>query len=245
MVETHMPPNKVSRHAKVATGVRATLIPLLLAVAVAGLLDCEQRFSSNPPLAPDNLAPQSSSGGLDALLSPIVADAGSIRREPFHALIVTLCSSSSEPCSASPSGDVSASAGYRVTFGSGPGAVRSRGQAMADLYKELKDRTTAGEQLDAEPHARGDAGATRSLGEGSTDSKSAGGSEPLTRCAQRLLDLVDSVGEVTVDVVHGAGADECQVSMGRLTTDGGGWPCLVEAPEHPRRPGGGRKGIAF
>ena len=51
----------------------------------------------------------------------------------------------------------SADASYRVVFGVGRGASRSRAQTVADLYQELRDRTALGSRLEAEAHAVGDA----------------------------------------------------------------------------------------
>jgi len=103
---------------------------------------------------------------------------------------------------------------------------------MADLYKELRDRTASGERLDAEPRAPG-AGGPLPVGGSSTKANS---DDPIAQCAFQLLDLVDGVGEVTLDVVRGSGGHGCQVSLGR-TADGGASRCLVQEPERTRRPG--------
>jgi hypothetical protein len=57
-----------------------------------------------------------------------------------------------------------------------------------------------------------------------------------------LLDLVDGVGEVTIDVIHGRSTG-CMVSLGRLATDGGAPQCLVREPERPK--GRGKGGLSF
>jgi hypothetical protein len=131
-----------------------------------------------------------------------------------------------------------ADARYRVVFGSGHGATRSRGQATADLYQELRDRTTLGARLEAEAHAVGDGGGARAR-KSSAEASSSGG-DPLSAAAVRLLDLVDEVGEVTIDVVTDSPSSRCLVSMRGSASE-----CLVQAPEHTqqqRMGGGGRRG---
>jgi hypothetical protein len=206
---------------------RTLAFAIVLALAAAS--GCEQRFSAAPPpLPPGSIPPASSSGGIDALLGPST-DAGAVL-DVHHALTVTLCSASPQACPAAETG-ATTDASYLVVFGSGRGVVRSRGQAMADLYKELRDRTGSGERLDAETRIPGDAGRPNGGGGGGGASKpGTDSSDPLSACAFQLLDLVDGVGEVTLDVVHGTGTTQCKVSLG-----GSGSRCLVKAPEreHP------------
>jgi hypothetical protein len=209
------------------------LYELALALAAFGLLGCQQRFSSDA-LTAENFAAASSSGALDAGPVASGADAGGGPLESSHAMTVTSCSASPQACSA-PEADAAARASYRVVFGSGRAELRSRGQAMADVYQELRDRTASGERLDAEPRASADA----SRGVGSAASTNTGASDPVTEGAFRLLDLVDRVGEVTLDVVHGLGANGCTVSLGR-SADGGPSQCLIREPE--RKQGPDRKG---
>jgi hypothetical protein len=210
---------------------------LLFAIAFAALLPplgCEQRFSSEPPpVVPEGLAPASSSVALDGLLNGTSADAGSTASDVSHAMTLTLCADNPQVC---PGADpASASEGaYRVVFGSGRGAVRSRGQAMADLYKELRDRTGSGERLDAEPRVSDAGGAPLSRSSGANKKGSADNADPLAQCAFRLLDLVDSTGEVTLDVFHGAGSRGCRVSLGGQN-EAGALQCLVQEPERERR----------
>jgi hypothetical protein len=192
---------------------------------------CEERFSSHPPpLAPESLAPASSAnGGIDALFAAAPTDAGAAPVDASHAFTVMLCSASPDPCPAS-----DPDAGYRVIFGSGRGVVRTRGQAMADLYKELRDRLTGGERLDAETHAPHDGG-TGTAGSGPF-TKPGSGDDELSQCAFQLLDLVDGVGEVTLDVVHASRG--CRVGLGR-SADGGALRCLVQEADAPHGLGGG------
>jgi hypothetical protein len=214
----------------------------VLAVAAVGLFACEERFSSTPPpLTPETLGPAPSSNAIEALLVPSTTDAGPTALGSSRALTVTICSSSPQACPASDAdADTSAAGTYRVIFGSGRGAIRSRGQAMADLYKELRDRTTSGERLNAQSIAPGDAGAPASFG--SATRGSADSSDPIAQSALHLLDLVDGVGEVTIDVIHGRSTG-CMVSLGRLAADGGAPQCLVKEPERPK--GRGKGGLSF
>ena len=217
---------------------------IVLAVAVVALFDCEKRLSSNPlPLAPEGFAPASSSNAIDALFAPSLADAGPVPVDSSHALTLMICTSSLQGCPAE--ADASSAASYRVVFGSGRGAIRSRGQAIADLYQVVRDRTTSGERLTAESRVPGDAGA--SVGGRSTTKASAGGSDPIAQCALRLFDLVDGGNEVTVDVIHGGRSNGCMVSLGPFAADGGAPQCLIEEPERLHRPGrgSGRGGIQF
>lgn len=205
---------------------------LLAAVTLTGLVACEQRFSSTPP----SVAPASSAGAIDALLAPNAADAGSAATAGSHAITITLCSASPQPCPSPDTGE-STDARYRVVFGSGRAEIRTRGQAMTDLYKELRDRTAAGERLDAEPRAPGDSGTA--AGGGAKASSEAGGDDLISQCAFHLLDLVDGVGEVSLDVVHqfGSGKSGCRISLRRDVQ------CLVRDPERTKGPGTG--GMSF
>jgi hypothetical protein len=132
---------------------------------------------------------------------------------------------------------------YHVVFGSGRGSVRSRSQATADLYKELRDRTTAGEHLDAELYGRADGGAAEApvSKPGSTLAKAPSGSDPYTACAFRLLTYVDNVGEVRIDVLHDTKTGGCLISLGRRFSTPS--ECLVEEPDRPKRPA--RTGLDF
>jgi hypothetical protein len=220
-------------------------VVLAFALAVVAVRACEQRFSSNPPpLSPESLTPAPSSGRVDPILGPNTADNVPVAQNQSHAMTVTFCSTGQPSCPTSEA-DASPDARYRVVFGSGHAEIRSRGQAMTDLYKELRDRTSAGERLDAEARAPGDAGAPAMVGD--RTKTSAASSDALSQCAFHLLDLVDGVGEVTLDVVHTYGVRECMVSLDGSAGDGGAAQCLIQEPERPKRPGrgGGGRGIAF
>jgi hypothetical protein len=216
------------------------LVPVAIAfvLVVGGLLACEQRFSSEPPPVTPG-SPTASPSAIDALLAARIADAGTATGDAPHAMTVTLCSVSPHQCPP-PDPGASGEATYRVLFGSGLASVRSRGQAMADLYKELRDRTAVGERLDAESHAPGRAVPLAKPDHAPTTEASEGNSDPVTRCAFHLLDLVDGVGEVTLDVVHESGLANCTVSLGGASATHGAAQCLISAPDRPKgRPTGG------
>ena len=212
---------------------------LISAAAVASLgalPHCEQQFSASPPpLAPESAPAAASAGVLEALLSGPAADAGQAQYEASRAMTVTLCSASSTPCP-SPD-DASADGSYRVVFGSGRAEIRSRGQAMTDLYKELRDRVAAGDRLVAIPRTpRGAGGAFSASGAAATKPGTDGG-DATTQGAFHLLDLVDGVGEVTLEVAPRFAATGCLVSLGRPGGDGGVAHCVIPEPERPNRPG--------
>jgi len=218
-------------------------VVLAFALALVGAAACEQRFSSDPPrLAPESSTPAPSSGRVDPILGPSAADSVAVSQNQSHAMAVIFCSAGQASCPTSEA-DASPDARYRVIFGSGHAEIRSRGQAMADLYKELRDRTSAGERLDAEARAPGDAGGRAVAGDRTRKSEES--SDALSQCAFHLIDLVDGVGEVTLDVIRTAGVQGCMVSLGGSVSDGGAAQCLIQAPERPKRAGGGGRGIAF
>jgi hypothetical protein len=192
-------------------------------------------------MAPESAAPAASSGALEALLSPPGIDAGPVEVEASRALTITLCSASSVPCASID--DASTETSYRVVYGSGRAEIRSRGQAMTDLYKELRDRLASGERLAAVARAPRQAGGAFSAGSGNGTAMkpaSADSSDAASQCAFHLLDLVDGVGEVTLEVMPRFSATACLVSQGRPMSDAGIPHCLIAEPERPNR--SGRKG---
>jgi hypothetical protein len=216
---------------------------LRFAVALAGILACEQRFSSDPPLVPETPGPSSSSGAIEALLAPSTVKASAFQ-DSSHAMTVTLCSSSPKSCLTS-EGDASAEGSYFVVFGSGRGILRSHEQAITDLYQELRNRMAAGEHLDVEPHAPGAASSPIAVADSWTTKANVGSSDPIAQCAVHVFDVVDRVGEVSLDVVHGVGSSGCLVSLSAAAADGGAFQCLVQAPERARNPLPGGKGLRW
>jgi hypothetical protein len=218
---------------------RAMRFGVFIVLALAGLSSCEDHYSSNPPpFTPENIPPASPSSRIEALFAR--PDAGPVAQSSSvaRALTVTTCSSSPQLCAAK--SEDSPSAGYYVVSGSGRGAGRSRTQAMADVYREVRDRTSLGEHLHAEPHVPGDAQTPPPVGAIATSGATNAG-DPIGKCAAQLLEIVDAVGEVTLDVAHGSGGRACLVSLGGGAADGGA-QCLLQAPERPQRQGQGRRG---
>jgi hypothetical protein len=206
---------------------------LLLAAlsALSSLPCCEQRFSAAPPpIAPEGTGPASSGA-----LAPPTTAAGPVEVEVSRAMTVTLCSASPVPCPSTD--DASTGGSYRVVFGSGRAEIRSRGQAMTDLYKELRDRIASGERLDAVPRPPRGAGGAFATSGGSSPKPGGDSADATTQCAFHLLDLVDGVGEVTLEVAPRFAATGCLVLLGRPGADAGVPHCLVPEPERPNRPG--------
>jgi hypothetical protein len=231
-----IPVQKVGQFTRILWAIGAFWVSTL---AVAALLSCED---NPPPLAPESFTPSTPSS---APLSPTPIDAGTLAaRDSFHMMTITLCSASPQPCLPS-DGDASTNASYRVVFGSGRATIRSRGQVTTDLYNELRDRTSSGEQVDVELYTPGDAGAPAALGGSSAAPKEPSGSESLARCAFHLIDLVDSGNEITLDVTHEFGSSGCSVSLGRFATDTSASQCLIQEPERSRRPASRKGGMQF
>jgi hypothetical protein len=197
---------------------------------MVALACCEQRFSAAPPpMAPESAPSAVSSGALASLLASSTSDAGAVETQA-RAMTVTLCAASSQPCELAEAGAVD-EAMYRVVFGSGRAEIRSRVQAMTDLYKELRDRTTAGERLAAIPHAPRSSGGAYTTSAGASAKAGEGEGDDITRCAFHLLDLVDGVGEVVVERLPRFASTGCIVSLGRPGGDAGVPQCLIKEPE--------------
>jgi hypothetical protein len=164
----------------------------------------------------------------------------------FHTITVTLCAKDVEGCRNAQS--AAGSAAYRIAFGSSLGTLRTRSQAEADLYREVRDRTTLGTHLAA--HARHleavavDAGGAvaASTPHALPESVDSSGTDVLIDVARTLLAAVDTEGEVTFDVSHAR--PSCKLSLTAAGADAS-WRCLVREPSHPgahdsddsRRPG--------
>lgn len=212
------------------------MVLVLSVVSPVALACCEQRFSATPPpMAPESASSTIASAAIQALLTPAADDAGATVPEA-RAMTVTLCSASPQPCESAEAG-ASDEGMYRVVFGSGRAVIRSREQAMTDLYKELRDRTTAGERLAAVPRAPRSSGGAFTTAGGASAKASEGEGDDITRCAFHLLDLVDGVGEVVLDVLPRFAATGCIVSLGRPGADAGLPQCLIKEPERPKRTG--------
>jgi hypothetical protein len=211
------------------------------------LWGCESRYSATPANAPEVAASDASAKSIEELLAAMHPDAGQNDAQAVdtsHAMIVSTCASSTKPCSAAVA-DAALSNQYFVVFGSGRGVVRSRDQALTDLYEELRNRMEAGERLDVRSGASSASTSSgrREQGQPQTSTASGGQGETVIRCAFRLLGLVDEVGQVTLDIVHGMGDKACLVSLERSRSTEAS-QCLIQAPERPHRPGG-KGGLSF
>jgi hypothetical protein len=136
----------------------------------------------------------------------------------FHTITVTLCARDREACQRAQSSGAGEPT-YRVAFGSSVGTLRSREQALADLYREIKSRNGAGTHLAAAPHRL-----ERPLADSGRDPApaprpAAGGSDPIVDAAFQLIDAVDTQGAVTLDVAHGR--PDCRLSMATEDADAG------------------------
>jgi len=128
---------------------------------------------------------------------------------------------------------------YHVVFGSGRGVVRTREQAMTDVYRELRDRIDAGERLTVRSRPRADLG-TGAGSHGHPTNPTTPSSDAVAQCAMRLLDAVDGAGAVLVDANHNSRSG-CMVSLEESVGDAGVSQCLINEPERPRGRGrGGR-----
>ncbi len=158
-------------------------------------------------------------------------DAVVVAGPAFHTMTVTLCSTDPEAChGAQPAEE--AGPVYRVSFGTGSGSVRSREQAVANLYREVRDRTGAGTRLVAVAHHldrhSSSRGAVDPLAPPRPASRAA---DPLVEAAYDLIEVVDADGQVTVDVAHSGLS--CKVSLAARSPDAGAGRCLVGEPERP------------
>lgn len=230
------------------SAVRWSLLAILGAGAVVALSTaCEEGSSladapppsiASMPRAPEPIASASPSAPPASIDD--ASDAGEEAAPPIdeghHAVLVTACSADRRGCRRAQAGSRVDEAAYRVSFGRGPGSVRTRGQAMADLYKEIRDRTQGGESLAAEAHRLGDPPAR-------TDDSSRAhhvADDPLVEAAFQLMDEVDRAGELTVDAVSNQRGIPCRVSLDTGSSDAGISRCLVEAPATSTgRPGRG------
>ena len=161
----------------------------------------------------------------------------------FHTITITLAPARSRPLAAGRPQAALWDSSYRISFGSGVGELRSREQAVADLYREVRDRTGLGTHLAAEPHRLASLPEAGNVGSSAARPGSAG-SDPLVDVAFQLIEAVDAEGEVTVDVAHGRPG--CKLSLGAVDwTLGRGAvssanPCVrgnaIPRGARPRRP---------
>jgi hypothetical protein len=164
-----------------------------------------------------------------------VSDASPAAFDPYHLLTVSLCERDIEGCkrvNVIPEG-----APYRVALGSSGGERRNRDQAIADLYRELRDRTALGARLVARVHrldvTRSDAGGSKSGrgagGKGSTATDSVT-TDALIDAARQMMDAVDTAGEVTLDTSHEHAGCKLAFASEAAGRDGTG-RCLIRGED--------------
>ena len=177
--------------------------------------------------------------------SAMSADPSVGRVRPFHLLTIAHCSREGSECSraqaTAPPGPT-----YVVAVGAAAGSTRSREQAMADLYRELRDRTAYGSHLVARPRhlGEGEGGAPVADDSNEKTGKSVEG-DPLVEAAFALMKIVDREGEVTIDRAPSNGL--CKVALGELETldaSAGVNRCFLSEERHQGPPVHGR-GIAW
>ncbi|HTQ48278.1 MAG TPA: hypothetical protein VMI75_36230 [Polyangiaceae bacterium] len=203
--------------------------------AAAAMCACEQHFSATPP-APPATPGASAPDALDALLRQSASDAGAPASGASHAMSISSCSWIPQDCLTGDQ-DASTEAMYHVVFGSGRGVVRTREQAMTDLYRELRDRIDAGDRLTVRPRRRADLGGGAG-GHAPSATPSTPSSDAVAQSAMRLLDAVDGAGEMLVDVNHHSRSG-CVLSLEQSVGDGGVSQCLIDEPERPHGRGRG------
>jgi hypothetical protein len=208
---------------------------MLVGAAAGAMCSCEQRFTATPPLPPDTPG-AFSSNPLDAVLRQSVGDAGAPRSDGSHAMSISSCSWIPQDCLTGDQ-DASTDAMYHVVFGSGRGVVRTREQAMTDLYRELRDRIDAGDRLTVRPRPRANLGGGAG-GHAPSTTPSTPSSDAVAQSAMRLLDAVDGAGEMLVDVNHNSRSG-CVLSLEQSVGDGGVSHCLISEPERPHGRGRG------
>jgi hypothetical protein len=165
----------------------------------------------------------------DAASAASPADAGGEGGAQFHAMTVSLCARDADACAQAGGSVPPSEPAYRVAFGRGAGIMRTREQAMTDLYREMRDRLGWGAHLVAEPQrlppADGASGLPASRPPNPSDED-----EPLVRTAFDLMDSVDSEGEVTIDTLPALTAGHCKLAVGGVAVDGGRGRCVVAEP---------------
>lgn len=203
---------------------------------------CEEGLSpADAPTPPPEAMPRAPQLAASAAPTegPVVevADAGAVADGAHHAVLVTTCAIDKNGCLLAQPSAAPSDSSYRVVFGGGVGAIRTRGQAMADLYKEIRDWTENGGHLAAETHHLGDPPPDL---EGAKSARRTGGADdPLVAAAFELMDAVDHDGEVTLDALSQRSPSSCKLSIASPDPDAGASRCLVNAPGPSSNPLGG------
>jgi hypothetical protein len=154
----------------------------------------------------------------------------------FHTITVTLCARDRDACRKAQGTPGEAS--YRIAFGGSVGTLRSREQATADLYRELRDRTALGTRLVAQRrHLQSPGGDAGPLAPAASPAAAASAtpdppvSDVLVDAARELIEAVDAEGGVTIDVAHGRPG--CKVLLALAESDASTGRCLIKEPPRP------------
>ncbi len=205
-------------------------------LAVAALcVACE-----GPPWPAEAQSPRAANVAGD---TPQVAllDAGAAPARPFHTMTIAQCARDAQDCARARAGEGTGPA-YLVAFGSGVGSTRTREQAMADLYRELRDRTASGAHLVARPrHLDEPEGGAPWLAD-ETEVRRGGpmDNDPLVEAAFELMAVADREGELTVDNTP---SNPCKVALGAPDLPDASVPmarCFLKDETFERRFGRGR-----
>jgi len=163
----------------------------------------------------------------DAPPAPLDAiDSGVVIDDSPHMMLITACWIDRRGCLRAQPSPPPAGSTYRVVFGGGTGSLRTRGQAMADLYGAIRDRTQAGEHLAAAPHHVGDPPADDA--QEPVRPRSHGDEDPIVEAAFKLMAEVDRGGELTIDSLPRRAPSSCKLALGSRDLDAGEPECLVE-----------------
>jgi hypothetical protein len=196
-------------------------VPVVAMFVLVGCHDHPLAEAPPPPSAETVHAPPAvtSSATSEATVTD-VADGGD---SSPHVVRVTMCALDRSGCLRAQSESPPEDSSYRVAFGRGAGLIRTRGQAMAELYKEVRDRTDSGEHLAAKAHHLGDPHTP-------LEPRTRVAEDPLTEAAYQLMEAVDRDGEITIDSLSRQGPGTCKLSLGPLDPDAGATNCLINAP---------------
>ena len=225
------------------------IAPIGLALAILAPMACEdQMMPAEAPPSPATMprAPQLAASGATTETAAVeIADAGTLADESRHAVIITTCSIDRNGCLLAQPSSPPDDSSYRVVFGGGVGAIRTRTQAMADSVQgdprtEPLPARTSRRRLTTSaillPARRG----PRRL------HAWVPGTTPSSRRPSSSWNAVDRDGEVTIDSLPMRGPRTCKLSIGPVAVDAGEIHCLVKAPtsspleDRSARPANGR-----
>jgi hypothetical protein len=216
-------------HTRARVRLFAHIVARLLAALALGACEDGMTRAEAPPPSLDTMprAPAPAASAPAPESQPVAdVDGGAPADTSYHAVLVTICAVDKRACLLAQGSPTPEDSSYRVVLGRGVGAIRTRGQAMADLYTEMRARTGAGGHLMATPHHIGEPPANLAASPRSR----AAADDPLVEAAFNLMEAVDRDGEVTIDAAPSVSAGGCKVAVGSLEADAGAARCLVGAP---------------